>query len=509
MNHETELKLRVPEGSAASIRRSPLLSALRQGPGARRHLLTVYYDTPSLALARQGVSLRVRHADGRRVQGVKLPGNGHGLVRSRPEIETEIEGDSPDLDRIPDEEVRRKLSEAAAGESLTQAFVSEIGRTTWPVRLGDSEIEVALDEGEIRAGADRSVPVSEVELELKSGRADKLIELALALGRSVPISVERSSKAARGLALVTGLGAQPARAAAVQLVPEITVRDAFLALARSCLAQLGANEAAVMAGDPEGVHQMRVAARRLRALLSSFRELLSIRFAEELQAELRWLMQALGPARDLDVFMAETLEPLLRSSPDEKDIAALFEAAQRRAGSAHEDARAAIATPRYTEFLLTADLRFSSGDWATQESDIDQAMEPLARGMLRRRCRQLVRLAQRRDPGRLEDFHQIRIAAKKLRYAGEFFRSLYSRKLTRRYLARLSRLQDRLGGLNDAVTGRMLLEQLLPETGLEWGASERVAGLVIGWQTARVDADLAAFAGEWEEFRALRSFWSR
>src|SRR5262249_9406455 len=181
----------------------PLVSALRQGRGARRHLLTVYYDTPSLALARQGLTLRVRRANGRWIQGVKLADDGGSALQRRPEIETEIEGDTPDIARIPDDGVRRMVSATTGSEPLAPAFVSDFGRTTWPVRLGDSDIEVALDVGEIRTEDDRKVRISELELELKSGRADKLLELALALGRSMPISVERSTKAARGFALVT------------------------------------------------------------------------------------------------------------------------------------------------------------------------------------------------------------------------------------------------------------------------------------------------------------------
>ena len=70
MNEETELKLRVPEGAVTSLRRSPVLTALRQRRGSRRQLFTVYYDTPSLALAKKGMTLRVRHI-GRQGAGCK------------------------------------------------------------------------------------------------------------------------------------------------------------------------------------------------------------------------------------------------------------------------------------------------------------------------------------------------------------------------------------------------------------------------------------------------------
>jgi inorganic triphosphatase YgiF len=510
MHEETELKLRIPEGAAGSLRRSPVLSALKQRRGFRRNLLTVYYDTPSLSLAKRGVSLRVRHMGDRNVQAVKLAdGEGGGALVRRPEIETEIESDRPEIARIPDEEVRRLVSEAAGTEPLAPAFVSEFGRTVWPVRFGDTEIEVALDQGEIRAGNDRAVRVSEVELELKSGRPDRLLELALELGRSLPLSVERHSKAERGFALLTGRAEGAVRALPVELDPEANGADAFRALARNCLAQLGGNEPAVRSGDAEGIHQMRVASRRLRALIACFRDLIDPAVAEELKGELRWLMGALGPARDLDVFIAETLEPIAERNPADDALHALNAAARRAAQHAREEARAAIAAPRYTQFLLRVDLLLASGGWAAAGAPVTEPVRPLAQQMLRRRCRQLMKIGRGHEVLKIEELHRIRIMAKKMRYAGEFFRSLHSRKLARRYLSRLTRLQDRLGTLNDAVTGRRILDELVPATGLDPAAAGRAAGLVLGWQAARIHADLAAFPAEWEAFRELRPFWSR
>jgi triphosphatase len=509
MHEETELKLRIPEGAAGSLRHNPVLSALKQRRSFRRKLLTVYYDTPSLSLAKRGVSLRVRHMGDRKLQGVKLANGEGGTLARRPEVETEIESDQPEISRIPDLELRRLVSEAAGIEPLGPAFVSEFGRTVWPVKLGGSEIEVAMDEGEIRTSDDRALPVSELELELKSGRPDHLIELALALGRSMPLSVERHSKAQRGFALLTGRVHAAVRASEVTLDPAAPAADAFCALACNCLAQLGGNEAAVRDGDGEAIHQMRIAARRLRALIACFRDLIAPGVAEEIKGELRWLMGALGSARDLDVFIAGTLEPIAERGQDDEALSALRAAARQAAQHAREAARAAISSPRYTQFLLRLDLLLASGEWAGQDAPVTAPLRPLAQHMLRRRCRQLVKIGRGHEELEIEQLHRIRIAAKKLRYAAGFFRSLSSGKAARRYVARLVKLQDRLGALNDAVTGRRLLGELLPSIGLEPAAAARVTGLVLGWQAARIHAELPAFPAEWEAFRDLRPFWSR
>jgi CHAD domain-containing protein len=175
---------------------------------------------------------------------------------------------------------------------------------------------------------------------------------------------------------------------------------------------------------------------------------------------------------------------------------------------AHAEARAAIAAPRYTAFLLTADLRLGSDDWVAPGAVLDRPVPSLAQSMLRRRHRKLLKLGRGHHALKIEELHEIRIAAKKMRYVAEFFRSLYSRKLARRYLGRLSKLQDRLGTLNDAVTGRSLLAELLPGSGLDPSDSARASGLVLGWQAGRIHADLAVFGGEWEDFRELRPFWA-
>jgi inorganic triphosphatase YgiF len=513
MIYETELKLSVPPDRLPGFKRSPVLRTLKGGRGVTRRLLTIYYDTPSLALARQGMALRVRHLGQKRVQTVKLGGGEGTVVQQRPEIEVEIPGDVPDLELIPDVEVREKVATAAAGEPLAPAFIADVGRTTWPVRLFDSEIEMALDVGEIRGG-ERKLPVSEIELELKSGRPERLIELALVLHKTVPVRVEHASKAARGFALVADRPPQPARAKPVELKAGATVADAFAAIARNCLAQLGANEAAVLAGeDPEGVHQMRVAVRRFRALASCFKERMSEAAQAFMVSELEWFMDELGPARDWDVFITETLEPLSLRSGEADSLADLLAAARVRREEAYRRAAAAILNPRYTGFLLKLDLWLSNGDWADPKFGLAEPARDFAATVLRKRHRKLHKLG--RDHRKLDDdeLHRVRIGAKKLRYAGEFFRALFSKKAAREFLGAVATLQDRLGALNDGVVGRGMLAELLGRLASAGGpagdSSDRVTGLVLGWHAGRIDMSLAGFQADWERFLALDTFWTR
>src|SRR5207248_8634210 len=140
-----------------------------------------------------------------------------------------------------------------------------------------TRIEAAIDRGEIRArGTASKERISEIELELKSGPVTSLYDTALQLLAVAPLRLDPRSKAERGFRLVggrRGLG-RLARGDAILLEPSMTAEAALQRIGRTCLTQLLRNEAAVVEGRIEGIHHMRVAARRLRAVLSAFRKLL-------------------------------------------------------------------------------------------------------------------------------------------------------------------------------------------------------------------------------------------
>ena len=156
--------------------------------------------------------------------------------------------------------------------------MTEVTRTIFAIEpLPGTQIEAAVDEGEIRAvDKDRAEPVSEVELELKGGEAAALYDLAAQLLEIAPLRIQTRSKSERGYRLVEcGDAAPPAvHAEPVILDPDMTVESALKKIGRSCLAQLLRNEPAVLSAQPEGVHQMRVAVRRLRSAISSLKKIL-------------------------------------------------------------------------------------------------------------------------------------------------------------------------------------------------------------------------------------------
>src|SRR5262249_46662135 len=129
------------------LRRHPLLRELRMAASRTKKLRNVYFDTEDLALRKKRMALRVRHVGAHRIQTLKAPDGGHsGAAQSFLEWETMIEGDRPQLERIGDERLRESLP-VETPEELKEAFVSDITRSTTPLELGDSQIELAVDTG--------------------------------------------------------------------------------------------------------------------------------------------------------------------------------------------------------------------------------------------------------------------------------------------------------------------------------------------------------------------------
>jgi triphosphatase len=512
MPDEIELKLRVAPNRVAELKRNPLLRSLARRRAVTHHLTSVYFDTPDLMLARNAMALRVRHMGRRRIQTLKLPkGQGNGLQVHR-ELECEISGDRPEFGCIDDEMLQAFFDGHGVPGTIAPVFVTEFDRSIRQLQLFDSDIEFALDLGEIK-GADRALPICEAELELRSGNPRRLFELALALNSSVPLALEQRTKAMRGYGLLTDAPPEPERARPVLLDPEMTAGAAFTAIARNCLAQLRANEACALDGrESEGVHQMRVAVRRMRALIGACKPLLAPGAHATLGRDLRWLQRQLGPARDWDVFVEQTLTPLRTRLPDEPGLAEVARAAQALRETAHGTARAALAADRYTRLLLTLELWLDSGDWARQADgtpDVARPEQPVtlfAQGILARRHKRLHKLGGKHATLDEPDLHRLRLLGKKMRYVAEFFRSLYPRRASRRYLAALAEIQDRLGTLNDAVVTRGLLAQIEERLGRGEGVG-KATGLVLGWQAARTEHDLAKVGAVWEDFRDCKPFW--
>jgi inorganic triphosphatase YgiF len=464
--------------------------AARPGP-SRSKLVSTYYDSAERALARHSLTLRVRKAGTRYVQTVKSAGINGGSMLGRGEWEDEVAGERPDLGAA---QTGRFLS-PEIGERLQPVFCTNIVRVAIPLAPApQTRIEAAIDRGDIRAPSrDRAEPISEIELELLEGPPTALYDVALQLLEVAPIRLELRSKAERGYRLAAN-DRGPADAThfgGVALDPDEDGEAVLQGFGRACLTQLLGSEAAALAGEAEGVHQMRVALRRLRAILSAFSMLIPKNRRDPLDDEVKWLTKALGAARNYDVFAEETIGSAKKAAGDGAALDRLRKAAERRRRAAYVAARQAIRSPRYTALLLRLMRWFDGRQWRDDEggNPADErltwpvlAIAPLVLDQRRRSARKRSRGFAEQSP---EERHKLRIALKKLRYTTELFAGLYDADQTKHFIHALKRLQDKLGEANDLQTGRKLIGELVP-TRRRAPAMAHSGQRVLAWHARRV-----------------------
>ena len=486
-SREIELKFLCAPADLAAV-----LAAAPAGDDDTRELISVYFDTPDLRLQKAGVSLRVRESKGRRVLTMK---RGDGL--SREEYEAPLEGGQPPSELAP---LREVLSEDDAA-ALTPAFNVRVNRRQRLVQFDDSEIELAVDQGEV-CGGRRVSPISEVELELKSGEPTALFGLARELSKAAPLYISFDTKSARGQALVAGQPVEARRKDKVRLDRRATTAEAFQANARHALAIIATNAAVLReAPTPEAVHQLRVAARRFRSSLSTFRPVVQDDRYEAIKGELKWLAKAFDEARNLDVFAADVVEPAACLEARPAGLEALAESVAVARAAACKRACETAASERFRALMIEATGWAETGAWIHCEAASEPARAFAARTLDKRLNKVLKRgkhLDTQDDAGR----HELRIQAKKLRYAAEGFAGLYGEKRVTRFVNRLKALQDALGLLNDIATAEPLTAglDLSPEAAF-------AAGDLAGLRQARKPKLIAKAGKALKRLEDAQPFW--
>ncbi|MFZ1412976.1 MAG: CHAD domain-containing protein [Defluviicoccus sp.] len=294
----------------------------------------------------------------------------------------------------------------------------------------------------------------------------------------------------------------------------VILEDALSRVVLACVEHLRSNEECVETrAHIEGVHQMRVAIRRLRCCIALFGDLLPATQCQYLDSELRWLLKELAPARDWDVFVDETLPPVLRQFEDESRLDELRLHAQAKQDEGYARAGASLRAQRYTGLVMLL------AAWADGRSWNDP-FGPPAHPSLALKATVAVSdlldqlLAAVQECG--ADFagldaverHRLRIQIKKLRYATEFFASLFPRRRLTPFLVTLKTLQDRLGVENDAAVARRLLLRLAKEMkGRERTRLAYAAGLVVGWHAHTAGSRQQQLDTLWAKLCAYPPFW--
>ena len=451
-NEEVELKLELAPADVARFRAlAPLGKPAREAAAQ----VTTYYDTPEGTLRKAGYSLRLRRKRGRTVQTVKERGGDSGGFSARAEWERRVAGSALDFEALEETPLGKILSKKKLRGRLGIVSETRVRRTVWNLKQGKSAIELILDEGEVAAGP-LSEPICEVELELKSGRRADLFALARKLGDALPLRMGVESKSERGFRLAGRRRRRHVKAEAVALAPDMTVAEAFAGIVQACLRHFRLNEPHIPACDAEALHQARVAIRRLRSAFALFKPALA--GDEALRARLRDLARELGAARDLDVVIAKRRKSGVPPPPGERKRLR----GERR--QAYEAVNATLASLHLPALILDIVAFAEAGAWRDGELGkrpvIGFADERLARQW--RRLRKSGSDLSALEP---EPRHRLRIEAKRLRYAAEFFVGLTSKEKRRdrnAFMAALEELQECLGALNDIETARAVSPDLPP-----------------------------------------------
>jgi triphosphatase len=374
----------------------------------------------------------------------------------------------------------------------------------------EAAIELTIDRGKIDNGHS-SIPVCELELELKRGEKNRLFEVARTIERALAAQISLKSKAERGYELIDGCGGAPVKAAPVQLLPSCNAREGFKVIGFSCLKQITDNVPAIIKADPEGVHQMRIGVRRLRAAMSLFKDVLQDDQTASIKAELKWFTGELAPAREFEVLTERAIAPFDQPHGRLTDgVASFSKAVTRKHKAALARAKEAVASSRFRRLVFEVTAWLEVGAWTNPADDLvrsrgEVAIKTFAAEQLRRRSRKVRKRGRRLADLNARKRHKLRIRVKKLRYAAEFFSGLFEAKKAirrqKKFKSALKRLQSGLGDLNDIAVDKNLIAGVAPPR------HGFAAGLITGREEAREKKAMLATVEGHKDFLKVKSFW--
>ncbi len=500
---EIELKFHLPPGSRIALEASSALAAAKP---SQHHLVTTYFDTPDHLLDRTGLTLRVRRSGDTHTQTVKSRANGRGVATDRNEWEWRIRQKEPDVGLLAKTRALAKAARAIK-DRLEPVFVTDIQRTTRLLHLNDNTVvEVAIDEGSVKAGP-ACEPVSELELELKSGCIGPVYRLAAELQARAPLWISPESKAARGWHLRTGqaeggqLGQMP------KLGRHQQAAAGFRDMLGGTLGHLMANIGATLRGDPEALHQMRIAIRESRAVLQLFERYLDPAAAWRFNTGLWRFGEIFGMARDWDVFCLETLSAAKADLPAER-LEDLNIVAEVNRQFAHAAVAETVRGHDFTAMVLGLEIWAEAG--AAQPSTLGdgqmgQRLGTLAPSLLRRAAGKVKQRGRNALQHSVTKRHELRKSLKKLCFDVESLAGLYRPGAVKIYSSRSEALEKLLGLANDAVvTKRLALSLVMPSR----PDLAKPAGALTRWSARRGRQALRGLKPALKDFRAAPAFWS-
>ena len=485
---EREVKLAVP--STFQLPNLDHLSPeLHPSPADERRLETVYYDTPDLRLVRWGCSLRLRQGEG---WTLKLPTTSEGQALSRRELEFPNRESRP-----PDAALSLVLAYVRRSPLVPVVSLSTVRRRT-ELRNGDGRVMAELVDDDVSVIQALRVQnrFREVEVELRDPAAEPLVQPILARLRQAGAADEGNLTK-----LVRALGARataPPEVDPIAISGAATAGDVVRHAIATAVASLLRHDPGVRLGDDlEDVHRARVATRRLRSQLRTFRPLLDPAWANALRDQLRWLADGLGTVRDKQV-MSQRMRSRAASLPPD-DGAAVAELADDLWGESEEARGRLVLDMRSDRYLDLVDRLVEASRSPALTPDAQQPASTVLPSLAKRDWKRL-RRGVAKLPSTPDDpeLHRIRILAKRLRYASEAAKDVVGKPATRLATA-ATNLQDVLGDHQDSVTARAWLRDAAAA-----GPNAFVAGELSMKEHQAAAEDRAAFPRIWKKLGRKR-----
>ena len=504
---ETELKLYCTDESVwGKIMTAEALAAVAvPGSEVTQQLEARYFDTPSHTLQKAKLAYRIRREGENWVATIKGGGSSKGGLHARLEWNVSVSNSEPEIGAFSHTEIGLKLQEIVGDEILEPIMITSFERKKVDVVMPDgSTIEVAADKGAIIAG-EKTAPILEIELELKTGQPVSLFMLGADLAREYPLLPEPDSKFYRGL-LLAGLSAEnPKKNVLPQVDKTKPIGEALSVLLIELITQVLVAQRAFIENpeQPEMAHELRICLRRLRSVLTFSEPLTVIKQYTWYQDELRKLGQKIATIRGLDVAYASWQQVVNYKTTEENsklwvgDL--LIEKRNQEMEKVVHEFRAGLATP----LLLGLWAELLDKDWQQVITYNHTAKEYVISNVaswLKKVKKDEEETVEWTDG---EYVHNLRLEIKKIRYVVEVMQPLLGE--SSRLIEQLTRLQDTLGIICDSHGTEVLLKTLL--RGKSGKAVHLEAGMLIGWQVREQFSLHKKLDKYWKKFNRILKKW--
>jgi CHAD domain-containing protein len=451
-----EIERKYDVGEEAEVPDLSGLPGVSSVSGPEEHELAAdYFDTPDLRLATAGVTLRRRTGGDDEGWHLKLPADG-----GRREIRVPL-GQAV---KTPPVSLRRLVVAYTRREPLALVVSLQTWRSARRLLADDGGVLAEVCDDRVTAdlpGWDAEPPVwREWEAELASGERDLLDDVDVLLAGAGALPSTHGSKLLRvlGARVAVPPGAPSASAGG----PAVDVVLAYLHEQRAALLRL---DPALRSEEAEAVHDTRVALRRLRSVLATYRRLFDREAVAHLRGESSWLAGSLGTARDAEV-LRDHLRAALAAEPADLVLGSVATRLDDELSTAfqrgHDDAQAVLDAERYLDLLDEIDGFLDRPPVTELARRPAQSVVPM---LVQRDWRRLHNAIGRAESlpvgsvGRDEALHEVRKAAKRLRYAAESATPAFG-KQARRLARSAKQLQTVLGDHHDTVVARDLLRRV-------------------------------------------------